>query len=147
MPHHWYSYCEWIALVFVSGLSAFRGAAAERSGALIILGVNIASDIAIVVTSPNVPQMMLFWLDLVLAFGLLAITLKFSSLWLGAAMLLQSIILFVHALALADDEVSSFSFMLTNNLVSWAMYACLLCATLMSWRNRREAAFPALHCR
>ena len=51
-------------------------------------------------------------------------------------MLLQSIMLFVHAMALADDEVSSFSFMLTNNIVSWAMYACLLGATLMSWRSR-----------
>ena len=126
MPHQWWVYCEYLTMVSVSGLSFAMGAAAERSGAALLLIVNLASSLAIVLSAPKVPQMSLFWLDLVLAAGLLIITFRFSSLWLGAAMLLQSAILFGHALALGNEEISSYGFMLMNNLVSWLMYACLL---------------------
>ena len=136
MHYHWYVYLEWGALLTVTVLSATIGAQAERSGALLILLINLVSDLAMALNRPSVPEMTLFWLDLVLAIGLLAITFRFSSLWLGAAMLLQSVILFCHALALGDGGISYFTFMLANNIVSWLMYACLLGATLMSWRAR-----------
>ena len=136
MPHQWWVYCEYLTMACVSWLSLVKGAAAERNGAALLLAVNLASSLAIVRTAPVVPQAFLFWLDLLLAAGLLAITFRFNSLWLGAAMLLQSVILFGHALALNDDEISSYNFMLMNNVISWMMYACLLGATLMSWRAR-----------
>ena len=136
MPHQWWSYLEWVVLALVSLLSVSKGAAAERSGAVLILGTNVAGDVALIIAAPHVPQICLFSLDFLLALGLLAIAFRFSSLWLGAAMLLQSLILFTHALALDDGEISSFAFIVTNNVVSWLMYACLLGATLMSWRTR-----------
>ena len=138
MPHQLSSYLEWVALISVSIISAIRGSIAERTGAALILAVNLASDVAFVITAPHVPQVLLFCLDLLLAIGLLAIAFWFSSLWLGAAMLLQSIILFAHALAFADGEITSFGFVIMNNLISWLMYACLLGATLMSWRARSQ---------
>ena len=85
---------------------------------------------------PAVPEMTLFGLDFLLACGLLLITFRFSSIWLGAAMLLQSVILFAHAMTLSDGEFSSFTFVVLNNIVSGMMYACLLGATLMSCRTR-----------
>lgn len=138
MPHQWQSYLEWAVLLCVCTLSIFRGAPAERSGALLILTINLASDIAFAISAPHIPQFALFYLDFFLAVGLLIIAFRFSSLWLGAAMLLQSIILFTHALALGDDGLSSYGFVVVNNVVSNLMYTCLLGATLTSWRTRHQ---------
>jgi hypothetical protein len=137
--YHWYVYSEWATLGGVTALSVLRGASAERFGAFVILAVNLASDIVIAMSFPSVPQMTLFWLDMALAIGLLAITFRFGSLWLGAAMLLQSVILFGHAMALGGDEISKHQFMYMNNAVSWLMYVCLFGATVMSWRIRRRS--------
>ena len=139
MHYHLYVYGEWVALLSVTFLSMTLGAAAEKTGAALVLIFNVLGDIAIVVNRPIVPQITLFWLDLVLAAALLVVAFRYSSVWLGVAMILQSVILFCHALALDDDGLSYFAFMLTNNVVSWLMYACLLGATLMSWRARRGA--------
>ena len=136
MPHHWYTYAQWITLILVTLLSVNKGSAGERCGAALILLTNLAGFGAFAIKAQAPPQMLLFWLDFTLASGLLLIAFRYSSLWLGAAMLLQSVILFAHAMALDDGEISSFSFVLMNNLVSWLMYACLLGATLMSWRTR-----------
>jgi hypothetical protein len=139
MHYHWYIYCEWLTSIGVAAFSAVRGAPAERYGAALILVINVISDLAMAIVSPHVPQMVLFWLDFLLALGLLLITFRYSSLWLGGAMLLQSLMLFMHAMALGGDELSSYAFMYVNNGVSWLMYLCLFGATLMSWHSTRRA--------
>jgi hypothetical protein len=131
---------EWVGLLLVTTLSLLKGGAAERCGAALIWAVNVASDVAFALNSQQAPQYALFYLDLLLAIGLLAIAFRFSSVWLGAAMLLQSVILFTHALALDDGAISALGFVITNNVVSNLMYACLLGATLMSWRGRDRPA-------
>ena len=136
MPYHWQSYLEWTILGLVCTLSIIKGAKPERWGAAIILAANLSSDVAFALTLPHVPQFTLFYLDLLLSIGLLSVAFTYSSLWIGTALLLQSVILLTHALALEDDGISSLIFVATNNFVSNLMYACLLGATLMSWRAR-----------
>ena len=140
MPHQWYTYAQWITLFLVVVLSLRKGDDGERYGAGLILITNMIAFFAFVANAQSPPQILLFWLDFILASGLLLITFCFTSLWLGAAMLLQSIVLFAHALALDDGEISSFTFIVTNNVVTWLMYACLLGATLMSWRARSHGS-------
>jgi len=74
--------------------------------------------------------------DFVLAIGLLIIAVRYSSLWLGCAMLLQSIDLCSQGLAFSGDGLGVQSQLWLNNGVSMAMMACIVAGSASSWRRR-----------
>jgi hypothetical protein len=144
MGHSWISIAALGTLVLTCLFAWFRGAAAERWGATWVLAMYVASDIAIGLTYPHVPQMILFSLDFLLAAGLLILAIRYSSLWLGTAMLLQSIALCAHAFRLAGEGLRALQWMILNNVISELMLVCIVIATAISWRARQKpAAAPA----
>ncbi len=86
-------------------------------------------------------------IDFALASGLLFIALRFSSVWLGGAMLLQSIALCLQAFDFVGDGPSIPAHYLINDLLSYAMVACLIAGLAGSWRRSqakpRQARAPA----
>ena len=133
MGHSWISIVGWVLLALTCTFAWAKGALPERLGAAWVLSIDVASDIAMAVTFPHTPELVLFAFDMILALGLLALAFRFSSLRLGLAMMLQSFALFAHALVLGDDRLSAYYWMITNDVISQLMLGCLIAATVASW--------------
>ena len=132
----------WLSLPSVlSGiclLAWWRGAGAEQYGSLLILVADIAADVFMAVAYPKFPGLSMCAIDFALASGLLFIALRFSSVWLGGAMLLQSVALCLQAFDFVGDGPSIPAHYLINDLLSYAMVACLIAGLAGSWRLRRS---------
>ena len=85
---------------------------------------------------PHAPQTLLFALDFALAVGLLLIALRYGSLWLGSAMLIQAIALCAHSLVFSGDGPAPAEWMILNNVLSLLVLACIVASTAASWRAR-----------
>ena len=132
--HSWISITGWVLLALTCAFAWAKGALPERLGAAWVLGIDLASDLAMAMTFPHTPELVLFAFDLILALGLLALAFRFNSLWLGLAMLLQSVALFAHALVLGEDGLSAYCWMIANDVISQLMLGCIVAATIASWR-------------
>ncbi len=143
MGHSWISIAGWLFLGLTCVFAWVKGSVAEKLAAGLLLFINVASDSVIALTYPHSPQVVMFSLDLLLATGLLALAFRYSSLWLGAAMILQSIALLSHGVRLSYEGVDTYTWMVLNNLITQAMQGCLVAATILSWRARRRPKPPA----
>ena len=123
------------ALLAVCLLAWWRGAAAEQFGSLLILAADLTADIILAVAYPKFPGIGMCAIDFALACGLLFIALRYSSLWLGGAMLLQSVALCLQAFEFVGDGPSTITHVIANDLISYAMVACLVSGLVASWRK------------
>ena len=140
MNSPWVPVLGFLVIVLTCAFAWWKGEASERYGALLILTIDIISDIAIALSYPQAPQFLLFALDLALAVGLLLIALRYGSLWLGSAMLLQAIALCTHSLIFGDEGPAPAEWMILNNVLSLLVLACIVAGTVGSWRTRRRLA-------
>ena len=86
------------------------------------------------------------FLDFILASALLVLALRYGRLWLGGAMILQSVMLALHSMVLSDDAPGYYVYATCMNVTTCLVFTCLLSGTVSSWRRRvmvREAAKPA----
>jgi hypothetical protein len=127
------------ALLAICLLACWRGAAAEQFGSLIILVADIAADLMLALAYPKFPEISMCAIDFALACGLLFIALRYSSLWLGGAMFLQSLALCLQAFDFAGDGPSTIMHVIANDLISYAMVACLIAGLIASWRKRQSS--------
>ena len=154
MPHQLYAQLSLLALLATCGLAMWKGAMAERAGAAMILGTWLVTLIASANAPHNaLPAMVFLISDAVLAVGLLLLAIRYSSWWLGAAMLLQAIGLGVNAVYFAADKSEIHLpgmrlYVLGKNLASGAMLVVLLSATIASVikrsRNKQAPPTPAV---
>ncbi len=129
-----------IAAIFVCcAFGLVKGGPAERAGAMLILLAYVAGDIAFVVAKPNFPTTVIFGADFVLAICLLVVAIRYSSLWLGCAMLLQSVALCSQGLTFSGDGLGLQDQIWLNNCVSMCMMACIVGGSISSWRRRVKA--------
>lgn len=142
MGHSWVSIAGWATLGFTCLFAWVKGNTPEKLGAGWLLAFNLAGDVVMAVTYPHTPQVVMFLLDLLYAVGFLVLALRYSSMWLGAAMILQSIALLAHGVRLSDEGVDTYTWMVLNNLITQAMQGCLVAATALSWRARGKAKAP-----
>ena len=83
-------------------------------------------------------------LDGLLAFSFLALTLRFASLWLGGAMLLQAAQFSLHAYYYVLQREHDLLFAVVNNVVSWGLVWCILSGVAAAWRERARGPAPKL---
>jgi hypothetical protein len=141
MFHSIYTQLAVIALAICCGLALLKGGPAERAGAALISITWVAVLAASAATQSYVPAIAFLASDAVLAVGLLILAIRYSSWWLGAAMLLQGVGLSLHAAhfaAVRDEESISVLnlYILGKNLASMAVLLAILAGTLASWRQR-----------
>jgi hypothetical protein len=130
---------EIVVIVSCCAFGIAKGAAAERLGSLLILFFYMVDVFAFKANRSIFPVYAIFVGDFVLATGLLVIALRYSSLWLGCAMLLQSIDLCSQGLALSGDGLSVQGQLWLNNGVSMTMMACVVVGASVSSRRRVKA--------
>jgi hypothetical protein len=137
---------ETTALVFALALA--KGGIGDKLALGLFLGTNLLSLIPTLLLPRSEQITGVFVPDGILAAGLLLLALRYSSLWIGAAMLAQSASFALQA-AFMNEKGDLMLFYIADNSISWFMLACALTGVLTSWRRRvleREAApaAPAL---
>lgn len=145
------SQLSFVALFVCCGLSLWKGGPAERSGAVLILATWLGSTVVQAMAKAYILPIVFLASDAVLAAGLLILAIRFSSLWMGAAMLLQAIGLSLHAAYFAAEKAdlsrhTLWLYIAGKNLASFAMLLVILAAGLAAWhgRSRRAAGSRAV---
>ena len=142
------SQLSFVALSVCCGLAVWKGGPAERSGAVMILVAWLGSTLIQALAKAYILPIVFLASDAVLAAGLLFLAIRFSSLWLGAAMLLQAfgLCLFVVFFVVVKADLDRHTLRLYiagKNLSSFAMLLVILVAGLVAWRKRSLRSAPA----
>jgi hypothetical protein len=144
------SQLSFVALFVCCGLALWKGGAPERSGAVMILVTWLGATLIQAVAKAYILPILFLVSDAVLAAGLLILAIRYSSLWMGAAMLLQAIGLSLHAAYFAAEQAdlsrhTLWLYIAGKNLASFAMLLVILAAGLAAWhgRSRRAASSRA----
>jgi hypothetical protein len=116
-------------LVVACGFAWWKGGAPERLGALMLAVSWIGTDVARGFSNEMIPTVTIFVSDVALAVGFLYIAIRYSSLWLGAMMILEAIEFALHATQLADPSTPRWHgwiiYLLFNNLLNYLLLLTL----------------------
>lgn len=126
----------WPALIAVCALAWIKGdTPAKLSGGLLMVVSVLAWLIAhtLPFEARSVPMLIT---DGLLAFGFLFMALRYATLWLGATMVLQGMQFSLHAYYLVMNPSAHRPFGIVNNLITYAVMACILAGTVVAWRRR-----------
>lgn len=125
-------------------LALWKGGTAERVAALLIL-VNTTIFIAKPLLPASMVGVTFLMADAITAFGMLALTLRYGSLWLGGAMLLYAAQFALHAYYFVTERPANDMFHATvNNLNFLGILLCLALGIATAVRRRAAAASSAL---
>ena len=132
-----YSLLTTIALVVV--FAWMKGATPERLGAT----ANLVAALSVFVVQrllqkPSL-ELSLLAIDGILGLFLMALAVRFASLWLGAAMLLQATQFSLHGFYFVTMRSMDRTFFIVNNSVSWGLLLCIIAGTLGTWLVSRRA--------
>ena len=137
----------YLALVLMFATAAFaawKGGPPERLGTGMIVVAWIAMLTAERLAKPHVPVVTYLVLDGLLAVGFLIVAVRYSSLWLGAAMIGQAVLFGDHAMRLSDDTPVFWAganvYLLVNNIVGFLVLFILIGGTFATIQSRRRAA-------
>ncbi|MDP1739321.1 MAG: hypothetical protein Q8L23_18000 [Caulobacter sp.] len=129
----------WAATLLVCVLAWWRGGPAERYGASFIILAALAVSFAHFILPPSAAGLSLLTIDALMAVGFLALAIRFSSLWLGAAMLLQAGQFSLHAWYLVSSLERDYFYAVANNLITAGILLCILIGTMISWSRKGKA--------
>lgn len=133
----------WTVLLGVFLLAWFKGGAAERWGATLKVGTSAMALAVHVLFHANAISVALLTADGLLALGFLVLAIRYASLWIGAAMLLQGVQFSLHAWYLVIERPHDRMYSVINNLDTFAVIGCILVGTLIAWRRREQAVQTA----
>ena len=120
-------------------LALWKGGPAERFGASFIIGVVIVGRlVGLLIPEQTLPVLRLIE-DGLTAVGLLAIALRYASLWLGGAMLVYAVLFTLHAIYFVMSKAPDTLFININNIAFLSVSLCLAIGTAVSWRGRMRA--------
>ena len=131
-----------VGLLLVVGFCLFcwwKGGRAERWGVSLILGANVIDTVIGMMTYANTPHLPAFVIDFLLAVSLLVLAIRYSSIWVGAAMLLQGAELAWYAIQSTGDGFNWREYARLANLQTALMLLSLVGGTTASWRRRIRA--------
>lgn len=119
-----------------------KGRPAERFGGALYLGSALLDTVVGLATGQTSPQVQELMLDALVAFGYLALAIRYNNLWLGAVMMLKGAQLALHAVHMTDDSDMHIGmwnlYVLALDFVSLLISSTLILGTLASLRERRR---------
>lgn len=125
----------------------WKGGAAERSAAAVVI-LNEVIGKAGLVLAPDAESTIRLVNDGLTALILLAITIRYSALWMGGVMLFYAVQFTLHSFYLVTGRIASdFLHAAVNDLDFSGIILCLVIGTVVVWRRRirlaRAASAPA----
>lgn len=124
----------------VCALALVKGGPPERFGALIVLGATVGVELIHSFGPRDLQSLLLLGIDGLVAAGFLLIALRYASLWLGGAMLLQAVQFSLHAYYLVTEQRLDQNYKIINNIDTFGVLLCILIGTILTWRKRARAA-------
>lgn len=140
MPESLPTQIGWLVTLVVLALAWFKGDRPEQYGATLKVLTSAAALAAHHLLKQDTISGALLTVDGILAVGFLMLAIRYSSLWLGAAMLLQGGQFSLHAWYLVSGLQRDRFYAIANNLVTVGILVCILVGTLIAWRRRSRAA-------
>src|ERR1700753_2774500 len=114
----------WLGLGGAALTCAFawwKGGPAERYGTTMLIAVWVIADIARGLSGEKIPTLVMFGTDALEAAGFLYLAVRYSSLWLGAVMIFQSLEFAIHATHMSDADAPRWHgyivYLLINNIL------------------------------
>lgn len=132
----------WGATLLVFALAWWKGDRAERYGGLLTVMAGVAVFLSHFSLPVSMASLALLVVDATMAAGFLLLAIRYSSLWLGSAMLLQAGQFSLHAFYLVGDLEHDRLYAIANNLVTVGILVCILVGTLISWFRRSRKTAP-----
>lgn len=133
-----------LLLVATCLFAIWKGGPAERAGASVVLVMVIFERLA----QAAMPQG--WWVilglscDALTALGLLAVTLRYASLWLGGAMLFYAAQFTLHSFYFVTGRPDAdLLHMVLTDFNFGAILVCLVVGTVLAWRTRLRAEAAA----
>lgn len=130
----------WLVLLGTCLYAWSKGAVPERFGAAFLLA---AAFLALFIDKALPPSVQVGWTltgEGLLALGFLALAIRYASLWLGAAMMLQGAQFSLHAFYIVMERENDLPFWAVSNLVTFGIIICILVGVTISWRRNRGPA-------
>jgi hypothetical protein len=131
------------AILGVTIFAWAKGGWPERLGASLNLLIAVLFLVLQFGMSPAMLPPGLLVLDGLLGIGFLGLAIRYTSLWLGAAMLLQAAQFSLHAFYYVTAKAFDLLFAVVNNVVSWGILIAIVAGTFASWAQTRRAAKTA----
>jgi hypothetical protein len=130
----WYLQNSLLAsIALVTLLAWFKGGVPERVGASMNLIMALCFvGLQLTMQGPSLEIGMLT-MDGLLGLGFLVLAVRYTSLWLGAAMLLQAAQFSLHAFYYVTHKPTDRLFAVVNNVVSWGTLLSIIVGTLATW--------------
>jgi hypothetical protein len=116
-------------------MAILRGGPGERMAGLLILGVVALGRGMIAITPPQAYPLISLSSDALTAIGLLILTVRYASFWLGSVMMFYAAQFALHSVYFVTDRPHDVFHSLANNINFAGIHLCLLTGTLISWRR------------
>jgi len=120
----------------------WKGGAAERAAAVVVLA-NLAIGQTSAWLAPDGNVLIRLCNDGLTAFLLLAITIRYSALWMGGVMLFYAAQFSLHSFYLVTERPHDYWHALFNNVDFSGVIWCLIIGTAVAWRRRVKDASAA----
>lgn len=118
----------------------WKGGAPERSGAVVILSLVILGRVVHALVPTSLGSLIGLADDALTALGLLYLTVRYASLWLGGCMLFYASTFVLHSFYLVTARPEADLFYYWMNDINFAgIHICLVLGTITSWRLRVTA--------
>lgn len=136
MPYFVLIQIVWLTILGTFVFAVWKGGQAERwAGSLVVIGAIYAFALHRMVGAELLPTLLLVG-EFFLALGFLALAVRFASLWLGGAMLMQAVQFMLHAWYLLTEKPSDNFYSLVNNVDTIGILLCIILGTVATWRRR-----------
>lgn len=132
----------WALTLGSCAFAFWKGGPAERMGAGLIITFAILWEATFFLSSEarSIAQLVG---DGLTAAGLLAIALRYASLWLGGALMFQAAQFSLHSFYFVTQRPADTLHIVVNNTNYFAILGCLTFGSLIAWRERSKAARAA----
>jgi hypothetical protein len=136
-------YVYLLLLITTAALGLLKGGLPERLGVTMIGLAWVATVVIQELTRPTVPVLSFLVLDGLLAVGFLVVAVRYSSLWLGGAMICQAVSFGAHAMRLSDNARVFWHganvYLLVTNVDGYLVLFILMGGTSAAIQRRRKA--------
>jgi hypothetical protein len=134
-----------VGLVGACVFAWWKGGPAERLGTAMLAISWVGADLARGLSAEYIPTLVILGSDVLLAAGFLYVAVRYSSLWLGAAMILQAAAFALHATQLSSADSGPrwhgfILYLLLDNVRSYAVLISLIGGTAAAMIKRHREA-------
>lgn len=127
-------------VIFSVAFAWWKGGAPERLGALLNGVICLSVPMIQSMTHESLHTLPILVADGALAVGFLILAIRYASLWLGAAMLLQAIAFSMHSALLLEVIEPGLAYYAAMNAMSFGVLLSIIVGTAYAWVVRRRNA-------